>query len=115
MLLKLDPQIFFWVFIPVTIITITINALMKYVNIYLNLKPPVSNTKNSSASDIKGIIESIDPETKTKNTLLRAEVFRRNFMNISERGFKSRKAYFVNGGDNVYPVNKTEENAIPAR
>lgn len=106
MFLRLDPSIRNWVFIPITIITVAINLLMKYLNILINKSaakpntsksaPGVSNNKGDEF--IKSELAGRDADIKIKSAISRANKLKANFMYISERGFKLRKAFFCNDG-----------------
>jgi len=107
MYLKLDPSIKNWVFFPITLLTITINLLMKYLNFVLNQPKEKSNSKSSSnreGSDfqLSDELSKCDHELIIKNAISRAARLKTNFMHISERGFKSRKAFFCKEGDGFF-------------
>ena len=106
MFLRLDPSIRNWVFIPITIITVAINLLMKYMNILINqgaIKPTPSRssaehvTNNNIEGDyLKSELSNRDVDIRVRSALSRANKLKANFMYISERGFKLRKAFFCN-------------------
>merc|ERR1712032_306343 len=67
---------------------------MKYLNIYLNdktIKPNPSKTQR----------ENLD-SFHIKSGLNRANKLKINYMNISERGYKSRKAFFCREGEGFF-------------
>lgn len=71
MYLKLDPSIRNWVLFPITIITVSVNLLMKYLQIYLNLNQGktegTSNSKRGTNEfDIKAEIARRDADFKLK-------------------------------------------------
>ena len=105
MFLRLDVSIRNWVFIPITFITIAINLLMKYLNVLINqgAQKPNSSKADHEASGtkedfLKKELEFRDPDIKVRSALNRVNKLKINFMNISERGFKLRKAFFCNEG-----------------
>lgn len=110
MYLHIDPSIRNWVFFPITIITIMVNLLVKYLTLYLNKN---NNSKEalksqSTENDIKQELKSRDIDIKVTSSLKRSERLRKNFMFISEKGFKVRKAYFCKEGEGLF--NQTLEN-----
>jgi hypothetical protein len=117
MFLRLDVSIRNWVFIPITVITIAINLLMKYLNIIINQGgskqiPSKANheTGGSKEDFLKKELESRDADIKVKSALNRVNKLKTNFMNISERGYKLRKAFFCNDGGYL---NTKVENKMP--
>lgn len=116
MFLRLDPSIRNWVFIPITLITISVNLLMKYLNIMFNQgpKPNKSRTEDdnlSGADFIKNEMQNRDADIKIKSAINRSTKLRINFMYISERGFKLRKAFFCKDGEGFF--NQKFENKAP--
>lgn len=110
MILRLDPNIRDWVSIPITLITVFINLIMKYLNTYLNnvaIKPNPSKTQreNLESFHIKAELQSRDDDIKVKSGMNRANKLRVNYMNISERGYKSRKAFFCREGEGFFNQN----------
>jgi len=106
MYLKLDPSIKNWVFFPITLLTITINLLMKYLNFVLNQPKEKTNSKPSGQEgaefNISSELNKCEHDLIIKNAISRAARLRTNFMHISERGFKSRKAFFCKEGDGFF-------------
>lgn len=107
MILRLDPNIRNWVFIPITLITLFINLLMKYLNHFLHNttpKPNPSKTLKESIDNFNIISElkSRDDDIKVKSAINRANKFKVNYMNISERGYKARKAFFCREGEGFF-------------
>jgi hypothetical protein len=102
MFLRLDSSIRNWVFIPITIITVAVNLIMKYVNFLLHsggVKPTPSRTSNSHNNfDYTKEVSERDNEIKIKSAITRSTKLRNNFMYISVRGFNNRKAFFCNEG-----------------
>jgi hypothetical protein len=105
MFLRLDPSIRNWVFIPITIITVAINLLMKYLNVVINqgqAKPVTSRVDHEHEDQredfLKKELEGRDADIKVKAALNRVNKLKTNFMHISERGFKLRKGFFCNDG-----------------
>lgn len=116
MFLRLDPSIRNWVFIPITIITVAINLLMKYLNVLINQgqqKPNTSKVIHEHNEDeheyLKKELEGRDSDIKVKSALNRVAKLKLNFMHISERGFKLRKGFFCN--DSGYLSQKIENKA----
>lgn len=69
MYLKLDPSIRNWVLIPITIITIAVNLLMKYLHALFNQggsKPDQQSPRGTKDFEIKGELSQRDPELKIK-------------------------------------------------
>ena len=102
MFLRLDSSIRNWVFIPITLITISVNLIMKYVNYLLNQgaakKNPSKTTEKPSQFEFNKEISGRDSELKIKSAINRSSKLRSNFMYISDKGFTSRKAFFCNEG-----------------
>ena len=105
MYLAIDSTIKNWVFIPITIITISINLLMKYLNVLVNKNNNKANLKESTQKgdfEFKSEISNRDVDIKIKNAINRCNKLRQNYMTISERGFKLRKAFFSKEGDGFF-------------
>jgi hypothetical protein len=116
MFLRLDTSIRNWVFIPITIITIAVNLLIKYLTILANQKKKdgrQSTAQHEDAEDnfIKTEMSSRDPDIIIKSAVARSAKLRANYMHISDRGFKSRKAFFINSNDGFF--RKKFENKAP--
>ena len=97
MFLRIDSSIRNWVFIPVTLITICVSLLMKYLTFIFNQgteKKIKSSTKSIEDFDYKTEIKNKDTDIVIKNAINRANLLKNNFMYISEKGFKQRKAFF---------------------
>lgn len=107
MYLKLDPSIRNWVLFPITLLTITINLLMKYLNFVLNQPKEKINSSTKPSNEgndfsIPNELAKCDHDLIIKNAINRAARLKANFMHISERGFKSRKAFFCKEGDGFF-------------
>jgi hypothetical protein len=107
MFLRLDPSIRNWVFIPITVITIAINLLMKYLNLLINQGQAKTNPStapkdrtNSDANQdyLTNELKHRDIDIKIKSAINRSCKLRANFMHISDRGYKQRRAFFCNDG-----------------
>lgn len=97
MLLRLDSSLCYWIFFPITLITICVGLLMKSLAYLFNHGPksPVpSDTDKLADFDYKKEMENRDVEIKLKSALNRSNLLKKNFMYISEKGFKLRKAFF---------------------
>lgn len=105
MYLHLDPSIRNWVFFPLTAITVLVNLLMKYFSILLNQGKKDENkqaSKNADSGDFKSELQSRDIDIKIKHAINRSLKLRTNFMNISERGYKLRKAFFCKESEGFF-------------
>jgi hypothetical protein len=104
MYLHLDPSIRNWVFFPITIITVLVNLLVKYLTLYLNQNSGKSQILKSTCkeNDIKSELASRDVDIKVTHALNRSTKLRQNYMFISERGFKQRKAFFCREGEGFF-------------
>jgi hypothetical protein len=121
MFLRLDPSIRNWVFIPITVITVAINLLMKYLNVVINQGAAKANpsrtTKeqhvgSNSGEDFLNVeLKNRDVDIKVRSAINRSAKLRSNFMYISDRGFKLRKAFFCNDGG--FFSQKLEQNKAP--
>ena len=106
MFLRLDPGIRNWVFIPITVITVAINLLMKYLNVVINQgqaknnpsKVPREERKSQNQDFLENELTHRDVDIKVRAAINRSSKLRSNFMHISDRGFKQRKAFFCNEG-----------------
>lgn len=108
MLLRIDSSIRNWVFIPITLITISVNLLMKYLTFIFNQSgsnpktaPSRANSENSD-NFFKAEMVGRDTDIKIKAALNRASKLRTNFMFVSDRGFKMRKAFFCKEGEGFF-------------
>jgi hypothetical protein len=71
MYLKLDPSIRNWVLFPITVITVSVNLLMKYLHILFNLNQGKGDSSSGSKRgtndfDIKAEIARRDSDFKLK-------------------------------------------------
>ena len=97
MFLRIDSSLRNWVFIPLTLITVCVSLLMKYLTYIFNQgseKKIKSETKTIEAFDYKTEMKNKDTDIVIKNAINRANLLKNNFMYISEKGFKQRKAFF---------------------
>ena len=98
MFLRIDSSLRNWVFIPLTLITVCVSLLMKYLTYIFNQgseKKIKSETKTIEAFDYKTEMKNKDTDIVIKNAINRANLLKNNFMYISEKGFKQRKAFFL--------------------
>ena len=97
MFLRIDSSLRNWVFIPLTLITVCVSLLMKYLTYIFNQgseKKIRSETKTIQSFDYKTEIKNKDTDIVIKNAINRANLLKNNFMYISEKGFKKRQAFF---------------------
>lgn len=97
MFLHLDSSLRNWVFFPVTIITICVSLLMKYLSVLLNQnqdKEIPSENRDVSKFDYNEEMLKRDTDLKIQNALARSNLLKSNFMFISLNGFKQRKNFF---------------------
>lgn len=97
MFLHLDSSLRNWVFIPITVITICVSLLMKYLSYIFNQgskKIVPSETKESKDFEYVQEMTKRDLDIKIKNAIKRATLLKTNYMYISTKGFNSRKAFF---------------------
>jgi hypothetical protein len=71
MYLKLDPSIRNWVLFPITIITVAVNLLMKYLHILFNqgqnkTGEPSSSRRGTNEFEIKSELSQRDADLKIK-------------------------------------------------
>lgn len=71
MYLKLDPSIRNWVLFPITIITVSVNLLMKYLHILFNQSQnktgePSSSRRGTNEFEIKSELSQRDVDLKIK-------------------------------------------------
>ena len=93
----LDSSLRNYIFIPLTIITICVSLLMKYLNTLFNKgkKPELhSETKSLDEFSFEQELKSRDTDLRIQNAISRANLLKDNFMYISEKGFKKRQAFF---------------------
>ena len=93
----LDSSLRNFIFIPLTIITVCVSLLMKYLNTLFNKgkKPELhSETKTLEDFSFEQEMKSRDSDLRIQNAISRANLLKDNFMFISEKGFKKRQAFF---------------------
>ena len=93
----LDSSLRNYIFIPLTIITVCVSLLMKYLTSLFNKnkKPPLpSETKKIEEFSMEQELKSKDTDLIIQNSIDRANLLKENFMFISEKGFKKRQAFF---------------------
>jgi hypothetical protein len=71
MYIKLDPSIRNWVLFPITIITVAVNLLMKYLHILFNqgqnkIGEPSSTRRGTNEFEIKSELSQRDVDLKIK-------------------------------------------------
>ena len=73
MFLRLDSSIGNWVFIPITLLTIAVNLIMKYINYILNSgaakTTPSKTTQKPSQFEFNREISGRDSEIKIKHKI----------------------------------------------
>ena len=104
MFLRLDTSIRNWVFIPITLITIAVNLMMKYLTVIMNQKSKVLKSKVEEVNErfINNELANRESEIIIRSALNRSNKLKLNFMHISERGFKSRKAFFIKENEGFF-------------
>ena len=93
----LDSSLRNYIFISLTIITVCVSLLMKYLNTLFNKgkKPELhSETKTLEDFSFEQEMKSRDSDLRIQNAISRANLLKDNFMFISEKGFKKRQAFF---------------------
>ena len=93
----LDTSLRNYIFIPLTIITICVSLLMKYLNTLFNKgKKPELHSETKSLDDFafEQEMKTRDTDLKIQNSISRANLLKDNYMYISEKGFKKRQAFF---------------------
>ena len=83
MFLHLDSSLRNWVFIPITIITICVSLLMKYLSYIFNQgskKVIQSETKDINNFDFVAEMGKRDLDMKIKNAIKRSSLLKSNFM-----------------------------------
>ena len=93
----LDSSLRNYIFMPLTIITICVSLLMKYLTSLFNTnkKPETrSQTKSLEEFSFEQEINTKDTDIKVQNAIDRAHILKDNFMYISEKGFKKRQTFF---------------------
>ena len=93
----LDSSLRNYIFIPLTIITICVSLLMKYLNSFFNKGKKQelhSETKSLEEFSFEQELKSRDSDLRIQNAISRANLLKDNFMFISEKGFKKRQAFF---------------------
>ena len=107
----LDSSLRNFIFIPLTIITVCVSLLMKYLTSLFNnnKKPPTrSQTKSLEEFSFEQEMKSKDTDIKIQNAIDRANRLKENFMFISERGFKKRQSFFNEFFSREFKENKAE-------
>ena len=107
----LDSSLRNFIFIPLTIITVCVSLLMKYLTSLFNKdKKPEMRSQTKSLDEF-----SFEQELKSKNTDLiiqnsidRANLLKDNFMFLSEKGFKKRQAFFSEFFSKEFKANQTD-------
>lgn len=104
MYLHIDPSIRNWVFFPITIITVLVNLLIKYLSIMFNQNPNKGEIikSNCKETDIVSELKEKDVDIKVTHALNRSMKLRTNYMFISKKGFKLRKAFFCKEGEGFF-------------
>ena len=93
----LDYSLRNYIFIPVTIITVCVSLLMKYLNSLFdkNKKPQThSQTESLEKFNFEEDLSKKDTDLIIQNSIDRANRLKDNFMFISEKGFKKRQSFF---------------------
>ena len=107
----LDSSLRNYIFIPLTVITICVSLLMKYLNSIFN-KNKKPNTRSQTASidefSFENELKSKDTDLKIQNSVDRANLLKENFMFITKNGFKKRQAFFNNFWDQEFKENQAE-------
>ena len=107
----LDSSLRNYIFIPLTIITICVSLLMKYLNSFFNKnkKPDVRSQTNSIEEfSFENELKLKDTDLKIQNSVDRANLLKENFMFISKNGFRKRQAFFNNFWDQEFKENQAE-------
>ena len=92
----LDSSLRNFIFIPLTIITICVSLLMKYLNTLFNKNKKQElhiKTKSLDEFSFEQEMKSRDSDLRIQNAIARANLLKDNFMYISEKGFKKRQAF----------------------
>ena len=108
----LDSSVRNYIFIPLTIITICVSLLMKYLNSILNKNKKAetrSQTQSLDQFSFEQELKSKDTDLKIQNSVDRANLLKENFMFISKNGFKKRQAFFNNFWDQEFKENNFSE------
>lgn len=77
--LLLDPQLKYWMLLPITVAMVLVGLLRANVTYLLTSKPKIEPMKNA----------------REKSFLKRAAAFRQNYAVLSAEEFKTRKAYYL--------------------
>ncbi|MCQ2816759.1 MAG: TMCO1/EMC3 family protein [archaeon] len=97
MFLRLDASLRNWIFFPVTIITICVSLLMKYLSLLFSSndqKVIPSDNKDINKFDYNEEMTKRDLDIQVTNALSRSNLLKSNFMFLSSKGFKLRRNYF---------------------
>jgi hypothetical protein len=93
----LDSTLRNYIFIPLTIITMCVSLLMKYLNTLFNKDQKEVNPFDRNSLEefsLEYQLKSKDTNLVAQNSVDRANNLKENFMYISEKGFKKRQAFF---------------------
>ena len=93
----LDSSLRDFIFFPLTVITICVSLLMKYLSSIMGKdkkQESPSATKSLDTFSYEHEIISKDTDLKIQNAIDRANRLKENFMFLSEQGFKKRRAFF---------------------
>ena len=107
----LDSSLRNYIFIPVTIITVCVSLLMKYLNSLFdkNKKPQThSQTDSLEKFNFEEELSKKDTDLIIQNSIDRANRLKDNFMFISEKGFKKRQSFFNEFFSREFKENQAE-------
>ena len=107
----LDSSLRNYIFIPLTIITICVSLLMKYLNsLFTKNKKPEnrSQTKSLDEFSFEQELKSKDTDLIIQNSVDRANLLKENFMFITKNGFRKRQSFFNNFWDQEFKENQAE-------
>ena len=93
----IDSSLRNFIFFPLTIITVCVSLLMKYLTAIFNTnkKPNLRSQTNTLENfSFENEMENRDTDLKIQNAVDRANILKNNFMYITEKGFKKRQSYF---------------------
>lgn len=112
MFLHLDSSLRDWVFVPITLITVCVSLLMKYLTYAFNSsskKIISSKTTEIQKFEYQNEMKQMNVDVKINNAIKRGNLLKEHFMYISENGFKQRKAFFCNEGQGFFNQEYTNE------
>ena len=107
----LDSSLRNYIFIPLTIITVCVSLLMKYLNtLFEKDKKPQTHSQTDSLEkfDFTEDLSKKDTDIIIQNSIDRANRLKDNFMYISENGFKKRQSFFNEFFSREFKENKAE-------